>query len=188
MITERFIDFVQEIFPCINPYTKDRVKQAIRQFYEAEQTCNYFMSQPLEYLAQGDILDSILFRFFDDDGNEYTHRTKGLLISNTCDSHRDDFVVFAPLLPLDSFDNRQAITNNQIFRLLFFPDYTYAGYVVDLSILSAVPRALIDKYISSGEITKVASLNSLGYYLFLCKLTVHLMRPEDTDVQMERAL
>ena len=114
MITERFIDFVEEIFPCINPYTKERVKLAIRQFYEANQTCNYFMSKPLNYLAQGDILDSILFRFFDENGNEYSHRTKGLLISNTCDSHRDEFIVFAPLLPLDSFNNRQAIENNQI--------------------------------------------------------------------------
>ena len=38
----------------------------------------------------------------------------------------------------------------------------------------------------SRKVKRVASLNQVGYYFFIVKLTVYLMRKEDTDTLNER--
>ena len=34
--------------------------------------------------------------------------------------------------------------------------------------------------------TRIYSLNLIGFYLLICKLTIHFLRPEDTGVQNSR--
>ena len=40
--------------------------------------------------------------------------------------------------------------------------------------------------IESGKINKIRSLNIYGFYLFICKITIYLCRPEDKGVNEKR--
>lgn len=81
-----------------------------------------------------------------------------------------------------------AIKSNLIYRFLYFPDNGLSDYFIDLSWINSYPRFAILERQREGIINKIGSLNNFGYYLFLSKLTVHLMRPEDVIVQQERAV
>lgn len=184
-----FIDFVTEVFPSIHPYTKEQVKASIQQFEKSGVQRNFSMHSALPYLAQGDIFgDLIPFIKQDKNGELSVLKAKAILLSNTCDSERDDILIFAPLIPIKSLDmDEQAVKSNQIYRLLYFPDPLIEEYVVDLSLLNSFSRVMFENKLREGKFSKIMSLNDLGYYLFLCKLTVHLMRPEDTGVQKIRS-
>lgn len=182
-----FIRFSTELFPSISPYTKDEVRKAIQQFKDYGRQYQFCMPQPFDFLTQGDIISEIPFIRYKENGERETARFKGMLLSNTCDAERDPALLFAPLLPIDEIDaDRQAVLNNTVYRLLYIPDSDLLEYAIDLSLINSIPRKVILKGIEMGRIHKVASLNRLGYYLFLTKLTVHLMRPEDTGVQADR--
>ena len=58
--------------------------------------------------------------------------------------------------------------------------------VIDFGLINSYSTKLIGQSIEDKKINKIASLNDLGYYLFLCKLTIHFMRPEDIEVQQTR--
>ena len=94
----------------------------------------------------------------------------------------------APLVPLSVISDvdRGAIANNHINRLLYLPDQHFPDNVVDLGALNCFSKELIESGLKCGKLKKLASLNTLGYYVFLIKLTVHFMRPEDTGVQVDR--
>lgn len=187
---ENFINFVTELFPSINPYTKEAVKDSIRQFEKSGEQKTYTMLSPFDHLAQGDILGEEL-PFFKQDkkGNLSVLKAKAILLSNTCDSSRDDILIFAPLMEISKLEmNENDLKNNQIYRFLYIPDPALSDYVIDFSLLNSFSRELIETSLENGRFTKIKSLNNLGYYLFLCKLTVHLMRPEDDEVQEERML
>lgn len=188
MINE-FIDFVTEVFPSIHPYTKEQVKASIQQFEKSGVQRKFSMHSALPHLAQGDIFeDSIPFIKQGKNGDLSVLKAKAILLSNTCDSERDDILIFAPLIPISSLEmDEQTIKSNQIYRLLYFPDPLIEEYVVDLSLLNSFSRVMFENKLTEGKFKKVMSLNDLGYYLFLCKLTVHLMRPEDTGVQKIRS-
>lgn len=183
MINE-FISFVQELFPSISPYTKERVRDAIKQFNIEGKKPNFLLYEPFKYLAQGDIIETLPFTRYDQEGNRQVYKTKGILISNTCDAENDDTVVFAPLLPLDLIKLEKAnLVKNQNFRLLYLIDPKFEDYIVDLSLLNGYSKKLITDSIENGKMKKLSSLSQFGYYMFLCKLTIHLMRPEDLQVQ-----
>jgi len=184
-----FINFVQELFPSISPYTKEKVKDAIKQFDLTGKKQNFFLYQPLDHLVQGDIIEMLPFTRYNMEGNREVYKTKGILISNSCDADNDDTIVFAPLFPLEKINLDIAnIKNNLNYRLLYFPDPKLENYVADLSLLNSYNKKLIENSINIGKITKIVSLSQLGYYFFICKLTVHLLRPEDIEVQDYRKI
>ncbi|MFJ7755668.1 hypothetical protein ACQKGI_19885 [Peribacillus muralis] len=185
-----FVDFVHEIFPSIQPYTKDQVKKAIRQFEQSGELYEFFLTTPLAHLAQGDIIETLPFVTYDKYGNEKVYKTKGILLSNTCDCENDDNIVFSPLLPVKHFNavDNERFTRNLTYNLLYFPDTILSDHIVDLGIMNTFPKAAIEQKLERREFKKVFSLNKFGYYLFLSKLTVHLMRPEDLGVQKVRAI
>lgn len=194
MIRE-FISFVESLFP-IDPYISERVHGAIKQFELEKQwkgeregvkpLHNFFLPFPLDHLAQGDIINNLPFELEDPDtGEKMVYQGPGILISNTCDSDRDPYIVFSPLLPIDQMygKRKKDFTTNLTFNLLYFPDTRFSEYVIDLTIMNSFSRkVVIEKY------SKLASMNQYGYYLFLSKLTVQLMRPEDKEVQSTRQL
>lgn len=184
---EDFISFVKRIFPSIDPYEAERVKSAVRQFEETGRTYKCFTSKPFQYLAQGDIIDELPFTMLDDNARMGKYRSKGLILSNTCDLENDDNIICAPLLPISSIDlPRDTIEKNVVYNIIFFPDHRFSDYIVDLSLINTFPKSVINKAIEKEEIKKIASLSDFGYYLFLSKLTIHFMRPEDVEVQSER--
>lgn len=181
MINE-LINFTDALFPSISPYTRDNVRKAIKQFYDEGKQLNCFLSTPLEYLAQGDIVSELPFIFFDENGEEFSLKTDGIILSNTCDCERDNNILIAPFIDFSNIDKDiQSLKGNTSYGYLYFPDNTYENFVVDFTMTTSFSRKLI-----SNKFQKISSLNGYGYYLFLIKLTVYLMRPEDAGVKEYR--
>ncbi len=102
MIKE-LIEFTTALFPSISPYIKENVNKAIEQFdYEK---LEWFMSTPISYLSQGDIIRKIPFTFIDENGKKDTILTRGIILSNTCDASRDDYIIVAPLIKYEEILN-----------------------------------------------------------------------------------
>jgi hypothetical protein len=185
---QELISLVRELFPSIKPYTAEQALIALKQFELSGKTFQHFFYSPFDHLAQGDVIGDVPFVQYTASGDKLVYKTKGLLISNTCSADHDEQVVLAPLIPLEeiSEEDKPSIIKNKIYRLLYFPDQRFSEYAVDLSLMNAYPTKLIKTGLERGNFEKVASLNSLGYYILLTKLTVHFMRPEDEDVQRFR--
>lgn len=184
---DEFIDFTQSLFPSISPYVKDQTKAAIRQFELSGKKLNLFNYKAYDFLTQGDILNGIPFTRLEDDGNISAYIGKGMIISNTCSADHDDEIVIAPLLHIDSLGlNRADIVNNLHYRLLYLPDERYENFVVDFSLMNTFNKNVLNNMINQKRVVKETSLNQFGFYLFLCKLTICFMRPEDEDVQKDR--
>ena len=187
MIKE-LISFTHELFPSINPYTAEQAKRALDQFEITGRTHQYFFSRPFSFLVQGDIIGDLSFIKYQPDGQQTILKTKGILISNTCSSDKDKQIVFSPLISLNEVEEevRSSVIGNKIFRLLYYPDQHFPDHVIDLSIVNSFPTELIYTGLNSQKFIKYASLNTLGYYIFLIKLTVHFLRAEDSEVQRDR--
>jgi len=208
---EDFIELVRQLFPAINPYVAEKAKKILHQFKELDKfgepvivkgrqkykNIKWFLDKPLGYLAQGDVIGDFNFKFIDCDGYEREFETSGMLLSNTCDAARDENIILAPLIPFDTEKlkaeriNEYDLFNNKIFQILYYPNCDepcddLSNYFIDLSIINTFPRELVMKKIEERKIMKKSSLSDFGYYLFLSKLTLRLMRPEDPETQKER--
>ena len=179
-----FINLVKKLFPCIEPYVVAQCKDAISQFIDSGKRFECFDPQCFEFLAQGDIIADLPFReFLPSTGEEVLINAPGLLISNTCDAEQDKNIVFSPIFHLQELGIDENNTKRNLYnQLLYFPDERYPDHIVDLSFMNTFPKTQIIEALQSKKISKRASLNIMGYYLFLCKLTVHFMRPESVEV------
>lgn len=185
---EEFIDYIQKIFPSIDPYIQEKTKNAIKIFHISEDKLCWLNSTPYEYLAQGDILDNIPFFKINRQGSIEVFKTKGILLSNTCSASRDESIVFAPLLNLKKLglNNINDVKKNLYYRLMYIPTTRYQEFVIDFSLMNTFNREFINDRIKKNEIVKEVSLNQMGYYLLIAKLTICFMRPEDSTVQLTR--
>jgi hypothetical protein len=182
-----FIDFTKSLFPSIDPYIAEEVKNSLKQFEENGGRYKCFTNRSFSFFSQGDIIDKLKFIKVNDSGQIIEKELKALLLSNTCDAENDDVLLCAPLISLTSLKvDQDTLKKNRIYKLLYFPGYRYDDYVVDLSLVSSFSKVLINKLLENEIIKKEASLSDFGYYLFLSKLTVHFMRPENTEVQEMR--
>ena len=77
------VKFVHELFPSISPYTAEQVKSSLRQFERSGQKYDYFMPKSLQYLAQGDIIEELVFTKTSPTGDISFLKTKAILLSNT---------------------------------------------------------------------------------------------------------
>ena len=110
-----------------------------------------------------------------------------MLLSNTCSADHDDDIVIAPLLQIKDLGlNRNDIVNNLHYRLFYLPDKRFEELVVDFSLMNTFNKNLLNAQIEDGKVKKESSLNQMGFYLLLSKLTVCFMRPEDEEVQASR--
>ncbi|MDA8234357.1 MAG: hypothetical protein M0Z31_06000 [Clostridia bacterium] len=141
-----FIDFVHQMFPQISPCVRDKVKESIKQFDLSGKKLNHFLYEPLEVLSQGDVIDQLNFIWFDNNGKMSVLKTKGMLLSNTCDAQRDKFLLFAPFVQLTEADEKlkSSIVKNQVSNLLYFPDKNEFDYAIDFSMTQTPgkPQAL----------------------------------------------
>lgn len=197
-----FIDFVKSIYPCIDDIKAENAKNTIKQFaienhkkngsslFEGKKY-NFLENEPDSEFRQGDIIDNLTFYYIDENGDELKYTSKAMLISNTCDSSRDQYLHFAPLMRIDDIiENtdetkrlkyRKDIISNLIFRFMYIPNHKLEEYVVNFHLITSYPRNLIFSSIKNGEKSIEYSLNLTGYYLFLCKLTVYFIRNENND-------
>ena len=184
---DEFINYVQKLFPSISPYVKNQTEQAIRQFKLSGRTLNLLNDKPYDYLTQGDILSNEPFGKIEENGGKSAQRRYGMLLSFTCSADDDDDIVIAPLLQIKDLGlNRNDIVNNLHYRLFYLPDKRFEELVVDFSLMNTFNKKLLNAQIEDGKVKKVSSLNQMGFYLLLSKLTVCFMRPEDEEVQASR--
>ncbi|OJF76359.1 MAG: hypothetical protein BKP49_07770 [Treponema sp. CETP13] len=187
---EEFITLVKELFPSIDPYIAANVKNSVQQFYKDGKTFSCYNASALKGITQGDIISNVTFAIIDSEGEIATYRTAGLVLSNSCDIENDDYILLAPFEPINQlgFDQSQIneLKMNTLYGYIYFPDVSEEQVAVNLSRICALPKKIIRNSLKNKTMEIKHSLNLVGFYLLLCKLTIHFMRPEDTDLQNER--
>jgi len=195
---EEFIDFCTEVFPSINPYTVENVKSAMAQFQHEGKTFSVCRSSPLDYLAQGDIFSELPFTFFDRDGRQKLVYKPSILLSNTCDASRRDYLLFAAISDIEtepspecealSSQTIEDIKFNRINRFLYLPCTELERKAVDFELVTVISREAILKMMSNNKLKKNISLNEYGFYMLLSKLTVFFCRRQDAETEKERKI
>ena len=189
MIKE-LVEFYEEIFPSISPYTADEAKKACDQFKNEGRTFSTTMSNCLEDLSQGDIFSEIPFIFIGKDGKQRTIKARAMLLSNTCDCVRNERLQFAAMFKVSDFSDeegiRESIRHNKYFQCLYLPDNRLDDEFVDFGLICSYDREFFKQIINMGKVVKIASLSQVGYYILLTKLTVYFLRPEDMEVNESR--
>ncbi len=184
-----FIDFVDSVLPSVSPDFRDGAKEAIRQFERKGHTLNYLTTNVLNYLSQGDILTNVPFTYFQENGEQQIFRTNAMVISTSCHIDQKKKIILVPIFPLALFDgNKHELQQNTIYDYMYIPSAQMKDAFVDFSIMCTYSKDLIMQSIAQGSIQRIASLNQLGYYFFIIKLTVYLMRKEDSRTLEERKL
>ena len=79
-----------------------------------------------------------------------------------------------------------SIKRNRTFRLFYIPDPETKDLLIDFSLLTTLSRTTFQSLLQKGMVHRVAALSQIGYYMFICKLTVFFMRPEDAQVNKDR--
>ena len=189
MIPE-FIEFCKELFPSINPYTRDQAKRAMEQFENLYGNPKLVTHPKDGELYQGDIYTEIPFLYINEFGEQTCIMRKAQLLTNTCDAVRDDILIFAAIHPCEEFSKEQkdltSIKRNRTFRLFYIPDPETKDLLIDFSLLTTLSRTTFQSLLQKGMVHRVAALSQIGYYMFICKLTVFFMRPEDAQVNKDR--
>ena len=182
-----FIDFVDSVLPSVSPDFRDGAKNAILQFEKTGRQSNYLMFNPLAELSQGDILSSVKFSYFDENGKQKIFQADALVLSTSCHIDQKSKIVLFPVLPLSEFGgNIEDLRKNIIFDYMYIPDSIMANKFVNFEYIGTYSKELILRGISKNKISRLGSLNQLGYYFFIVKLTVYLMRKEDSNTLTAR--
>lgn len=173
--------------------SRQQQEELVKQLKNFEKNNYYTILYDYE-LLQGDGWSNLEIINFDTGSHK---KIKGILLSNSCDisqSNPRDFpprVVFAPLVALDSYiniikeagtlDNNQvnnkvdAIRRQCVTSLFFLPSGggLDRDYIAILDDLHNVPLAT---FLKEQDRKKLFTLNQMGFYLFLLKLSIHFCR------------
>ena len=188
MIPE-FFKFCAELFPSISPYTAEGAKKAAEQFENV--SGNHLTTHQNSFdCLQGDVFSEIPFIFLDSTGEVYFKKYKAMLLSNTCDATRDDNLLFAAVRPFSELTNNQSIIasikKNIKYSSLYLPDNLLIDEFVDFEMITTIPRVVFYKFHENNDVERLITLSSVGYYMFICKLTIFFLRPEDPETNSER--
>ena len=184
---KELIDFVDSILPSVPMGTKEGVQEAIAQFEKDGEQIKYLTANPLSELSQGDIISAVPFYYFDNDGNQKMFKTDALVLSTSCHIDQKDKLVLVPVFPLKSFKgNFFELKKNKVIDYMYIPEGILINSYVNFEIMNTFSKELIMSGLKNGKLTRVASLNQIGYYFFIIKLTVYLMRREDIGTLNER--
>lgn len=186
-----FLSFIEDSIPTLDNIDIKDPKKIISQF-NFENNGMFVTNQKLEYLAQGDILTNLPFSFYDKTSKSIkTNPMEGVLLSNTCDAGRREYLSFAPLIPIEMIIEgghltKEVIMKNEKHSLLYFPHIDLKEYVADLNRIFTVPRELVELLLEKDKIEKKYSLKQAGYYLLMTKLVVLFCRTESKDVSRDQ--
>ena len=169
---KELIDFVDSILPSVPMGPKEGVQEAIAQFEKDGEQIKYLTANPLSELSQGDIISAVPFYYFDSDGNQKMFKTDALVLSTSCH--------------IDQKDNFVELKKNKVIDYMYIPEGILINSYVNFEIMNTFSKELIMSGLKNGKLTRVASLNQIGYYFFIIKLTVYLMRREDIGTLNER--
>ena len=184
---KELIDFVDSILPSVPMGTKEGVQEAIAQFEKEGEQIKYLTANPLSELSQGDIISAVPFYYFENDGNQKMFKADALVLSTSCHIDQKDKLVLVPVFPLTSFKgNLVELKKNKVIDYMYIPEGILINSYVNFEIMNTFSKELIISELKNGKLTRVASLNQIGYYFFIIKLTVYLMRREDIGTLNER--
>lgn len=186
-----YIDFLEKLFPAIDPYTAEGAKAAVREFNRYGVKTPFFTKPLDEDFQQGDIFTRVPFASIDGQGKGRLTVTGGMLLTNSCDVTRNANLQFAALTPIANYSTEprfvDAVKSNVNYEYLYFPDTKFDDSFVNFGYISSVSRTAFERFVQMGKSERVASLNATGYFLFITKLTVFFMRPEDSQVYASRS-
>ncbi|MGL9946933.1 hypothetical protein IGJ63_002048 [Enterococcus sp. DIV1375a] len=184
MDKEHYFDFLEKMLPSFSYGELD--KKVLEQF-NFEEDGKYVTSDKIEELAQGDIFDNIPLFVIEDIGElPGIKPVKAILLSNSCDASRRDYLNFAPFIPIElmgKINNDNAIRKNKKNSLLYLPYVDLHDYVVDLNHMFSIKREIFEKLYQDNKIHKKYSLKNAGYYLLLSKLIILYCRMESKDIK-----
>ena len=184
---KELIDYVDSLLPAVPLDKSEGLKAAITQFEKEGQKVKWLMINPLDKLSQGDIISNIPFQYFESDGQQKTFKADALVLSTSCHIDNKDKIVLVPVMPIEDFKgNEMDLKKNTIVDFMYIPDGKLKNCYVDFEVMNTFSKELISKAIENKKVSRIASLNQLGYYLFIVKLTLYLMRREDAGTQEER--
>lgn len=185
-----FIDFVDSVLPSVSPDFRESAKKAITQFEKEGHIINYLTSCPISQLSQGDIISDIPFTYFNAEGEQKIFYADALVLSTSCHIDQKDKIVLSPVLPINIFEGKSIndLKNNTIYDYMYIPDSIMQDKFINFEIINTYNKQLIASGIDNGRIKRLSSLNQIGYYFFIIKLTVYFMRKEDHGTLGERKI
>ncbi len=178
-----FEEYCNQIFPSVDTEIQNAVRTAIKQINMDNK--NWFMPKLLPDLSQGDILSELPFTIQKEDGSTETYMTKGMILSNTCDLVRDDYIMIAPLYDISKgpFEEKQIkdLKDNVFSGKMCFKNSGLDNYFADFSQSTTFNRKLILEAMDRDFVKREESLTQFAWYMLLIKLTVYYMRVENHE-------
>lgn len=186
---EGLIEYLQNIFPIYPNKTTGDARLAVEQF-GVQNNRIQVLTNPVTEWSQGDILSTIPFLKFTEDGQISNFKAPGMIITSSCDLDRKETIVLCPCFPLKNFEKfgcYAEIPKNRVFEF-FYIGYGLTGdeWVVDLSRPMTLLRNRVLKRIEEGDIVRLHSLTQIGWYLFITKFSMNYFRPDDPSTMLER--
>lgn len=192
-MSEEFINLLKELFPSISTGSKEQLQVFIKQYQGNPKL--YYSLKSRNDIYQGDIISKIPFINIKKNGKIKQGILDGMIISHSCDIERNDTILIAPVYNMELFiqeyknnlHNLNALRKNMIYDKFYLPKYSsgHGDFIADLSYITTFEREYIYRGIKNNKIEILASLSQTGYYFFICKLTVHLLRIEAHEISRE---
>jgi hypothetical protein len=168
--------------------------ELVRQLSDFENR-SYYTARFPDDILQGDGWSTLEILRFENGARD---KIKGILLSNSCDidpANQRDLparIVFAPLVRLDAYrklleshfsaeqinNKLTAIRRQHVTSLFFLPreGRLEAEYIAILDDLHTIPLRVFQK---GPQREKLFTLNQMGFYLFVLKLSIHFCRFQD---------
>jgi hypothetical protein len=179
----QFAQLVKSLFPSVAPSEAQALVRAGIRFGQVN--ADFFATSVGSKLCQGDVVDSLPFVVQIADGTFRQQTRPGLLLSHSCDVDEGKSLTFAacyPFAEIATAGHASAVRANQVFGLLYLPGHgTRSALVADLSQTTTFDRLWVLDGIAQGRARRVLHFTDLGHYLFVAKLTIHLLRPQPAD-------
>jgi hypothetical protein len=191
---EEYVRLLGQLIPPVDPDVARKVIEGVRRDRPTPKQL-YSISAPAG-ICQGDIIGPVTFKWVGDEGEWVEDRGLGLVLSNSCDAESDDYITVALSFEYQEFAADPAISaradfaigvaNNLVTNLLFLPAVPDAGDLVsDLSTVLTLSRRFLERRLADGTIRRYSAFSDFGYYVFLSKLSLHYLRPEE---EVERSM
>jgi hypothetical protein len=204
-ITKDFIELFRKAFPNIEGSQLNSLEQMLQQFRKRrfqlrgwiptfeEMISVQTTKTPNNILMQGDIIENLPIISVDLNGDLTSISGPAVILSASCDCENDDNIIFAGCITCEEasniVNNLNDLRNNTYYKFFSFNNSSdnSKSIVADFSRIATYSKTLIQQRINQGKLNKINSLTQLGYYFFITKLYIHLLRIEQSDALDIRA-
>ncbi|MCJ7620621.1 MAG: hypothetical protein MUP64_10445 [Anaerolineae bacterium] len=185
---DEVISLHDDIFVNIHNKEMDVLKSAFVNY--EKNVDEFFVTDTNIDICQGDIIDKINFCLIDKTGKLMPYRTKGMIISSTCDLYNHKFIVVAPVYDFDRWQelnekiNLNQFKKNKYYQFFFIPNLdNIPSLLVDFNRVNSYQREYLNEIIQNKKAKRILSLTKKGHYLFNLKLLINLLRSESSNLK-----